>query len=87
MPVLFPGIAAKHGIMVSNTKFLKVPNPGFRIFPLFPNKTSQPSHYPDLEPFEEGFGLCKPEIIPPSLKVLVQFLNELPQAFTPLAVG
>jgi hypothetical protein len=87
VPVLFAGIAAKHGVMVSNTKFLKVPNPGFGIFPLFSDKPSQPSHYPYFEPFKEGFSFSEPEIIPPSPKVLVQFLDYLPQAFTPLAAG
>jgi len=49
---LFAGIATKHGIMVSDIKFLKVANPGFGIFPLFPNKTSQPPHCPGLKSFE-----------------------------------
>ncbi len=87
MPVLFPDIAAKHGILMSNPKSLKIPSPGFGIFPLFPKKTSQPPHYPNFEPFDEGFDLCKPEIIPPSSKILVQFPDNLPQAFAPLAAG
>ncbi len=56
----------------------KIPNPGFGIFPLFPDKTSQPSHNPGFEPFEGGFRFSKPEIIPQALNVLVQFLNDLP---------
>ncbi len=76
--------AAEHGLLVSNTKSLKIPNPGFGIFPLFPKKTSQPSHDPDFEPFEEGFGLWKPKIIPPSSKILAQFPDNLPQAFARL---
>ncbi len=34
----FASIAATHGIMVSNITFLKMPNPMFGIFPLFPDK-------------------------------------------------
>jgi hypothetical protein len=87
VPILLAGIAAAHGIPASNPEFLKVADPGSRFFPLFPDKIPQPSHYPDFEPFEEGFGFRKPKVVPPSPKVSVQILNNLPQAFTPLAAG
>ena len=77
MPVLLTGIAAEHGINMRDPKFLQVCNPGFRVLPLFPNKASQSTHYPYLEPLEEGFSFRQAEVSPPAKEVSVQFLDDL----------
>ena len=87
MPVLLASIAAKHGMMVRNSKFLKVRDPGFRGLPLLPNKTPQPAYYPDVQPLEEGFCFRQTKVTPPANKIAVQFLDNLLQALATTAAG
>jgi hypothetical protein len=53
VPVPFTGIPAKHRIIVMKYQGVQGYEPGSWVFSLFPDKTSQPSQYPDLEPVKE----------------------------------